>query len=1264
MENEWIEDVCNVILGSTNDSSDEMCKPKIANIVLEDSLQAPTLHDSTQTTIDKLPIAFIDDSGQGIGNNQIKCMNDSMDMDVDEYGEILIDDIDECEDPVIKHLKQSQELLNKAWEPNLNQIIEENEFDLKLEQGIAPVVTTEHVSNKRHRGRVQRNEKLRKMYEDKIAMSIKRNGIYQAKLAVAQNDGGANRSVTSSKELLVHYKNIDPYPINGVQKGDPAIYCTGTGYLLWRADTGELLLVRCLYCENASGTIISPSDVNMQYSDKYNGWTMETKYNSKVGQLTFNARDGINHLVFSSYSSNNLWFHHIDQVTEKEYQYIGAQVKAVVNTLNTTALYQIWHQRLGHPGHKIMQEASKHCKGIPTMKRPQFFSCNTCNSSKFRKQHIGKTKMSTQSTSPIIKNEVGQHLHIDFGFVRGSDYAVKDEQGKLTTSIDGFRSYCLVIDRASRHISIILTKVKKPPIVELRHLLTQLRSRVKSAHCTVTTDLGGELAKSKSFQNLLLETNVGYTLRSTGAYSSAQNGMAEKPNQDLARMMRSLLYGAGLGSKYWSYALRHSVYLKNCLPHTALDYKTPYEMINGEKPDMSNIRVFGSRVHFMHKPRQKKLDKMDNVGRFMTYKGTDKIAYVIDDATGKERMATHLNYDEAFMSVPAKDHPPMATAIQQSGFEPTKEEICRMKIKLLSPKVQLPQRGTVEAAGLDLYTCDATTIKSGGQTIIPTGIAIELPPGYHAQLQIRSSYAAKYRARIEAGLIDSDYRGQIFAIMSNNGNEDINIASGERFAQMVIVKDPDVTVTVSHELQETNRQNGKFGSTGRKEIPIPVPERQRQSTTAAAATIEDEVEPSVQVEVSTNPFVDIQDITFTSRGKHKTQGMVLQDSDEWMDQVTITTCKPGTATAKIPNWIKRLKNSVLLEINHTGIKSVDEATKILSNISRNTEVHIKVGLQEKLPMHDDQGVPMMYFDQLLTISQHLQHIKNNQLESKINPKETQEPTASAKLAKAIKSMNIKGVLATLHGILPKNKVKSKRLTRTKLKNTKEWEKWKQSEWKQLDQYWGQKMFGEPCPLPPNANVLGLLWYYNIKDDGTLKARMVCNGRPSDKNTVIFGYTYAKSLDHVGSRIFWATAVAKNLIVRGADASNAFAEADGPKIPLYVRLNDQYREWWAEKMGKPPIPRGYVLPVHKALQGHPESPRAWSILIDTILQQKLKLKPTTHEPCLYHGTYKGQEVLFLRQVDDFAVATTKESIATEIINEIDKYMCIKIKDLGN
>ena len=200
-----------------------------------------------------------------------------------------------------------------------------------------------------------------------------------------------------------------------------------------------------------------------------------------------------------------------------------------------------------------MAAAHKHCVGIPKFKQPQFFNCGTCNSSKFRRKHIGRTKaVSNVKPTPRDKPsniQVGQHLHIDFGFVRGSDYAVKNEKGHLVTSIDGYRSYCLIIDRASRYIWVLLTKTKEPPIAQLRNLLTKLQSKVTATHSTVTTDLGGELAGSKSFCNLMMESDINYSLRTTGAYSSAQNGLAEKPNQDLARMMRSLLYGSGMNSK-------------------------------------------------------------------------------------------------------------------------------------------------------------------------------------------------------------------------------------------------------------------------------------------------------------------------------------------------------------------------------------------------------------------------------------------------------------------------------------------------------------------------------------------------------------------------------------------------------------------------------------------------------------------------------------------------------------------------------------------
>ena len=89
-----------------------------------------------------------------------------------------------------------------------------------------------------------------------------------------------------------------------------------------------------------------------------------------------------------------------------------------------------------------------------------------------------------------------------------------------------------------------------------------------------------------------------------------------------------------------------------------------------------------------------------------------------------------------------------------------------------------------------------------------------------------------------------------------------------------------------------------------------------------------------------------------------------------------------------------------------------------------------------------------------------------------------------------------------------------------------------------------------------------------------------------KGSVTLGETYAGSLDQTGARIFWAATAINNYITIGADASNAFAEAPPPKDPLYVIVDQQYRDWHADRFpNEPPIPIGHVLPVQGALQGH-------------------------------------------------------------------------------
>ena len=261
----------------------------------------------------------------------------------------------------------------------------------------------------------------------------------------------------------------------------------------------------------------------------------------------------------------------------------------MVHALNVPATYELWHHCLGHPGKTITERFHDNTIGVPVLRSNSFHVCGSCLRSKFHSRSIKRqpTTIPTKQThtnikTPIEKQQtfIGQHFHMDYGFVRGFDWNRKDNDGKLVTSVDKFRSYLIIIDRHTRYIWIYLTKTKSPPTTFVSTLLKKFNDpKIVS---TVTTDQGGELAKSSDFAKTI--DDCGYILTPTGAYASAQNGLAEKPNKDLAQIMRSLLFSSGLGSEFWSYALRHSVYLKNRWPHSSLQWKSPYEVLNKRNP--------------------------------------------------------------------------------------------------------------------------------------------------------------------------------------------------------------------------------------------------------------------------------------------------------------------------------------------------------------------------------------------------------------------------------------------------------------------------------------------------------------------------------------------------------------------------------------------------------------------------------------------------------------------------------------------------------
>jgi dUTP pyrophosphatase len=144
-----------------------------------------------------------------------------------------------------------------------------------------------------------------------------------------------------------------------------------------------------------------------------------------------------------------------------------------------------------------------------------------------------------------------------------------------------------------------------------------------------------------------------------------------------------------------------------------------------------------------------------------------------------------------------------------------------MKIRVVNQsKHPLPSYATKASAGMDLRAelSEPITLKPLERALVPTGLFIELPEGFEAQIRPRSGLAAKSGITVlnSPGTIDADYRGEIKVILVNLSNNDFIINDGERIAQMVIASHEQPDWEAVDSLNETERGSGGFGHTGTK----------------------------------------------------------------------------------------------------------------------------------------------------------------------------------------------------------------------------------------------------------------------------------------------------------------------------------------------------------------------------------------------------------------------------------------------------------------
>ena len=140
-------------------------------------------------------------------------------------------------------------------------------------------------------------------------------------------------------------------------------------------------------------------------------------------------------------------------------------------------------------------------------------------------------------------------------------------------------------------------------------------------------------------------------------------------------------------------------------------------------------------------------------------------------------------------------------------------EICRVRAQ-----ARLPRYMTEDAAGMDVHAClDAPlTLLPGARALIPTGLALAIPPGFEGQVRPRSGLALKQGLTLvnSPGTIDADYRGEFGVILINHGQEAVRIVDGDRIAQLLIAPVCRAVLREVSELSATVRDAGGFGHTG------------------------------------------------------------------------------------------------------------------------------------------------------------------------------------------------------------------------------------------------------------------------------------------------------------------------------------------------------------------------------------------------------------------------------------------------------------------
>ena len=492
---------------------------------------------------------------------------------------------------------------------------------------------TNHPSDKcRHKGAIERDRAQRNGVS--VFKSTENKEVFDCYEWLI--DSGASSHMTSNKTLFETFRHL-PSPIEVELADDSLIQATGTGdVLLQFSNTKSLRLKNVLYVPELSANLISISRI------------------VRFGHHVVFDQEGVhcidkNGKEFATGQPKRNLFILKDLALRVETCNLVRHIYSPAESL------KLWHNRLGHLNHSDLARLGKGTEAtgisLKSSADPKDI-CEGCQLGKLHRSPFHSSKTRTSKPLELIHSDICGPFQIE-------------TPGKK-------RYFITFIDDYSRYTMVYLLQNKSQALDKFKEFVNVVSNQIgnNSENRSVKilrSDNGGEYL-SKLFDTYCKSKGIIHQL--TAPYSPQQNGVAERMNRTLVEMIRCMLHQSKTPLSFWGEALFTAVYIRNRVPSSANDGKTPFTLWYGSIPDLSNLRIFWCDA-FVHVPdvKRKKLDAKARKCKFVGYSLEQKAYRFWDPVQRKIIISRDVVFDENSIFVPPQD-PPNNTTSKTVKFSP------------------------------------------------------------------------------------------------------------------------------------------------------------------------------------------------------------------------------------------------------------------------------------------------------------------------------------------------------------------------------------------------------------------------------------------------------------------------------------------------------------------------------------------------------------------------------------------------------------------